>query len=392
MNPRALGWDIHRKFSKVSLMEMDAEGEIHAVARARLEHDDKEAMRAWLSELDPEIPVALEATFGWPWVADLLEELGHPVHLGHPPVIRALAKHEAKSDRCDSDRLGKFQLRGILPESYLAPPDVRQQRERTRYRMALSGLRTGVKNRVQAILHRLGILHHFSDLFGKAGRRFLDGLALPEASRQVLKGYLDLLDLLTILIGEVEQWMKENLEVDEIVRLLMTIPGIGLILAHVIRAEIGQIERFSRARKLASYHGLAPISDDTAGREGPRHCSTACNHMLRWALVEAVHGVQKTQGARGLRLRQMYARLSRPGRQRGRTSSAKVAVAHELSKLVYVVWSKRVPYTDAPPPRPGSRDGRPQPQESPTAKTTLRSDQPRHPMVRRRETVGQTRK
>jgi len=258
--------------------------------------------------------------------------------------------------------------------------------------MALSGLRTGVKNRVQAILHRLGILHHFSDLFGKAGRRFLDGLALPEASRQVLKGYLDLLDLLTILIGEVEQWMKENLEVDEIVRLLMTIPGIGLILAHVIRAEIGQIERFSRARKLASYHGLAPISDDTAGREGPRHCSTACNHMLRWALVEAVHGVQKTQGARGLRLRQMYARLSRPGRQRGRTSSAKVAVAHELSKLVYVVWSKRVPYTDAPPPRPGSRDGRPQPQESPTAKTTLRSDQPRHPMVRRRETVGQTRK
>ena len=391
MNLFALGWDNHRRFSKVSLMEQTPEGEIRVVERARLEHDDHEAMRAWLSRLDPEIPVALEATFGWPWVADLLEELGHPVHLAHPPVVRALAKHEAKTDRCDSDRLGKFQLRGILPESYLAPPEVRQRRERTRYRMALSALRTAVKNRAQAVLHRHGILHDFSDLFGRAGRRFLDDVALPAGSRQTLQGCLQLLDKLTLLIDEVEQWMMQNLEADEIVRLLMTIPGIGLILAHVIRAEIGEIERFPTFRRLAGYSGLAPISDDTAGREGPRHCSAACNHVLRWAFVEAVHGVQRTKGPRGSRLRWLYARLCGQGRPKGRKSSAKVAVAHELSKLVYVVWTKHVPYTETPPPRPGSREGRRQPQESSTVTTTLRSDQPRHPMVRRRATVGQTR-
>jgi transposase len=391
MNSRALGWDIHRKFSKVSLMERGAQGEIHAVERARLDHADKEGMRAWLSRLDAEIPVALEATFGWPWVADLLEELGHAVHLGHPPVIRALAKHEAKTDRCDSDRLGKFLLRGILPESYLAPPEVRQRRERTRYRMALVVLRTGVKNRIQAILHRLGTLHTFSDLFGKAGRRFLESLPLPEGSAQALRGYLDLLDVLSLSIAEVEQWMKENLEEDETVRLLMSIPGIGLILAQVIRSEIGEIARFPTARHLASYSGLAPVSDDTAGREGPRHCSMACNHVLRWALIEAVHGVQKTKGSRGLRLRRLYGRLSGQGRKKGRKSSAKVAVAHELAKLVHVVWTKRVRYTDTPPPRPGSVQIRQFPQESAMMKTTLRSDQPRHPMVRRRETAGQAR-
>jgi len=389
MNARALGWDIHRKFSRVSLMEMTSEGKIRAVERARLEHDDKDAMREWLSRLDPEIPVALEATFGWPWVADLLEGLDHAVHLGHPPVIRALAKHEAKTDRCDSDRLGKFLLRGILPESYLAPPDVRQHRDRTRYRMALSVLRTGVKNRIQAILHRLGILHDFSDLFGKGGRQFLEHLALPEGSAQALRGYLDIHDILTLSLLSVEAWMKENLKEDEIVRLLMTIPGIGLILAHVIRAEIGESERFPTARHLASYAGLAPISDDTAGREGPRHCSKACNHVLRWALIEAVHGVQRTKGPNGLRLRKLYARLSVGGRK-GAKSSAKVAVAHELSKLVHVVWTKRVPYTNAPPSRPGSRPGRQPSQRDSKTKTTLRSDQPRHPMVRRRATVGQT--
>ena len=390
MNRRAVGWDIHRKFSMVSLMEMTSEGEIRAVERARLEHQDQEAMREWVSRLDPEIPVALEATFGWPWVADLLEGLGHAVHLGHPPVIRALAKHEAKTDRCDGDRLGRFQLRGILPESYLAPPEVRQRRERTRYRMALVTLRTGVKNRIQAILHRLGILHGYSDLFGKAGRRFLEGLPLPEASAEALRGYLDVFDILCLSIAQVEQWMESNLEEDGTVRLLKTIPGIGLILAHVIRSEIGEIGRFPTARHLASYGGLAPMSNDTAGREGARHCSAACNHVLRWALIEAVHGVQRTKGARGLRLRRLYARLSAGGKK-GSRSSAKVAVAHELSKLVHVVWSKGVPYTDTPPPRPGSRDGRQQPQESRTVKTTLRSDQPRHPMVRRRAAVGQAR-
>jgi hypothetical protein len=205
------------------------------------------------------------------------------------------------------------------------------------------------------------------------------------------QGYLALLATLASLIGEVEQWMKENLEKDEIVQLLMSIPGIGLILAHVIRAEIGEIRRSPTSRHLASYAGLAPMSDDTAGREGPRHCSAACNHVLRWAFVEAVHGVELTKGSRGFRLRQLYARLCSFGRQRGRKSSAKVAVAHELSKLVHVVWGKCVPYTDSPSPRPGSREDRRQPKETLTVKTTLRSGQPRPPMVRRRETVGQTR-
>jgi transposase len=371
-------------------MKQTPEGEIHAVERARLEHGNRDAMRGWLLRLDPEIPVALEATFGWPWVADLLQELGHPVHLAHPPLVRALAKHEAKTDRCDSDRLGKFQLRGILPESYLAPPEVRQRRERTRYRMALSALRTAVKNRVQAVLHRHGILHDFSDLFGRAGRAFLEGLTLPGGSRQALEGCLQLLDKLTVLIDEVEHWMRENLEEDDLARLLMTIPGVGLILAHVIRAEIGEIERFPTYRHLSSYSGLAPVSDDTAGREGPRHCSAACNHVLRWAFIEAAHGARRTRGPRGLRWRQRYARMCGQGWPKGRKSSAVVAVAHELSKVVHVVWTKRVPYTETPPPRPGSRQEQPEPKESATAETTLRSNQPRHPMVRRRATVGQT--
>ena len=241
-------------------MEKTAEGELRVVERARLEHDDRDAMRRWLSRLPAQTPVGLEAAFGWPWVADLLDAMGLDPHLGHPPALRVLAQHEAKTDRCDGDRLGKFQLQGIFPESYMAPPEVRQIRERTRYRMALSKIRGAMKSRTQALLHRFGILHNFSDLFGKQGRRFLQQLDPPPASRAVLDSSLELLDEVLRHIQELEKWMQKNLEEDAVIRLLQTIPGIGLILAHVIRAEIGEISRFPTPRHLRSYSGLAPLS------------------------------------------------------------------------------------------------------------------------------------
>ena len=104
-------------------------------------------------------------------------------------------------------------------------------------------------------MHRFGILHGFSDLFGKQGRAFLEQLELPPASRAVLTSCLEILDEVVRQIQEVEKWMEKNLEEDEIVRLLQTIPGIGLILAYVIRAEIGEIDRFPTARHLRELCG-----------------------------------------------------------------------------------------------------------------------------------------
>ena len=352
MTAIALGWDVHRKFSQVSVQRREDNGEIRVIERVRLEHADREAMRSWLARLDAGAAVALEGAFGWQWIADLLAELGLEPHLGHPPAIKVLAKNEAKGDRCDADRLGRFYLKGIFPESYLATVEVRQLRERIRYRAAIVGLRTGVKNRIQALLHRLGLLHDYSDLFGKGGRAWLDELKLPAASRAVLDGQLKLMDLLTDLIQSIEAWMKRHLEADEIVRLLETIPGIGLILAHVIRAEIGELARFPRVKQLVSYSGLAPLSDDSADRHGRRRISPYCNHSLRWALIEAA-GIALRSRHLPERLRRLYNRLSHGGRSN--KAQARVAVARELCEVVYVVWKKGEAYREHPRTRPGTR-------------------------------------
>lgn len=351
MNPQmAVGWDIHRKFSQLSLVQRDEEGEVRVTKRMRLDHADRAAMRNELKKLAPGTPVAMEGAFGWPWIADMLHELELDPHLGHPPAIKVLAKNEAKADRIDADRLGRFWLRGIFPESYLATPEVRQLRERLRYRMALVQLRTGMKNRVQAILHRQGVLHDFSDLFGKGGRAFLETLVLPTACRETLDGWLAHIDLVNASVAKVEAWMLEHLAEDEIVRLLKTIPGIGLILAHVIRAEVGQlVERFSSRRKLTSYAGLAPMANDSADRHGKRHIVPACNHTLRWALIEAA-GIALRSKDCPSNCGRLHYRLTCGGR--ANKSEAKVAVARELCELVYVIWKKGEPYREPTAVRP----------------------------------------
>jgi len=250
----------------------------------------------------------------------------------------------------------RFWLRGIFPESYLSTPDVRQLRERLRYRQALVHLRGGMKCRVQAILHRQGILHDFSDLFGKGGRSFLQTLALPEACRAALDGWLEQIDLLQEHLIQLEDWMAQHLEEDEITRLLKTIPGIGLILAHVIQAEIGQLaERFPSRRHLASYAGLAPLADDSADRHGRRHIAAACNHTLRWAFIEAAGCVLRSKAC-PTNLRCLHNRLTHGGR--ANKQQAKVAVARELCELVYGIWKKGEPYREPPSPARPKRDRR----------------------------------
>ena len=346
----AVGWDIHRKFSKLSIVERNELGDIRVLKRMRLEHYDRTAMQRELSTLPAGTPVAMEGSYGWPWIADLLQALDLEPHLGHPPAIKILAKNEAKADRVDADRLGRFWLRGIFPECYLATPEVRQLRERLRYRQAMVHVRTAIKNRIQAILHRQGILHDFSDLFGKGGRAFLSTLALAEANRNVLDGWLAQLDLLNEQLTAVEAWMERNVEEDEITRLLKTIPGIGKILAHVIRAEIGELlKRFPNRKRLASYAGLAPLANDSADRHGRRHIGVACNHTLRWAFIEAA-GIVLNCKRCPPSFHRLYNRLSH-GDQLNK-QQAKVAVARELCELVYVLWKKGEPYRDPTAVRP----------------------------------------
>jgi transposase len=170
-----VGLDCHKNFSR--LTARDAARKV--VLRQRLEHDDREGLREDLSRFPAGTPVVLEGTFGWDWMSDEICASRLDPHLGNSRKIAGwrAARGIAKNNKLDADLLSELWSE---PERWwevwLAPPEVRDQREWLRYRVTLVKMQTSLKNRVHATLHRHGILHPFSDLFGKKGQAFLKGL------------------------------------------------------------------------------------------------------------------------------------------------------------------------------------------------------------------------
>jgi len=357
-NVRAIGMDVHYKFTTVTMR--DSRGKV--VRRERLDHRDRSSLREKLSAWPAEAPMVLEASFGWGWLADLMEELGLKPQLSNCYKLQQMRKARGwvKTNKKDADLLS------LLPyeadgwwKVWMSPPEVRDRREWMRHRASLVKMQTGTKNRISALFHRYGIVHEFSDLFGVGGREFLaelcrhgqtDEVSLSEGALMALRGLLELLAHIRGQLARINVELRRQLDHSALARRLDGIPGIGLILAHTLMAEIGRIERFGNHRALASYSLLAPMANDTGDKQGKKPLGRRLGHrgnrMLKWAFIQAAHGAVR----RGGKWRAMFDRHT----DGGKTNCGRgyIKVARELVKVVYVVWKKEVQYTDTPPARP----------------------------------------
>ena len=167
-----VGLDMHKRFSEVAVL--DGAGTV--LDRCTLHHDDPARLAEYFRGFGRDGTVTVEATRSWYWLVDLLESEGLTVKLAHPARVRLIADARVKTDRIDAWVLAHLERLGFLPEAYIPPQEVRDRRELLRYRLGLVSLSTILKNRVHAMLAKLGINPKQTDLFGKSGRAFLDGL------------------------------------------------------------------------------------------------------------------------------------------------------------------------------------------------------------------------
>jgi hypothetical protein len=105
------------------------------------------------------------------------------------------------------------------------------------------------------------------DLFGKAGRAYLAELAVPEPWNTTLAQSLELIGETEERIKACERDLLARALHDPYVPLLVTVPGIGLILGSIIAAELGDIGRFASAKKFVGYTGLCPFVRQSGGRD-----------------------------------------------------------------------------------------------------------------------------
>ena len=127
--------------------------------------------------------VVIEATYGWYWAVDVLQELGATVHLANPKVLN-WGERRVKNDIVDATDLADMLRLGRLPEAWIAPPALRELRELVRYRAKLVQLRSGLKAQVHAVMAKEGVLPTVVDMFGagRPGPARRDG-ARPTATR-----------------------------------------------------------------------------------------------------------------------------------------------------------------------------------------------------------------
>jgi transposase len=322
--PQFVGMDLHRRRSV--LVRMAADGRRLGTVRITNSPAElaKEIARAGTC---PE--VVLEATLGWYWAADALAAAGARVHLAHPLGVKAFAYRRVKNDEKDAADLADLLRMGRLPEAWIAPAEVRELRELTRYRIKLVQARTSGKDQVHAVLAKLGIPVTCTDVFGVWGNTWLDGLALPQPYAGKVASLRKLIGELATEIALLDAVIADLLAGHDGYHALQELPGIGPVLAAVIVAEIGDIRRFSSPARLCCWAGLTPRHRESDAKVTRGHITKQGSRALRWAVVEAIQRQPATSPIRDVKDRI----IARRGKQA--TNIAKTAAARHLLTCVF---------------------------------------------------------
>lgn len=318
-----VGIDLHKhSFTYVML---DSRGQISRREKVAIH---AKSVERFLEQLPGKCETTLEATSSWGWLADVLQDRGHKVHLAHPLKVKVIAECRAKTDKVDAEALARLTVVGWLPEAYLAPAAVRQYRRLLRHRGALVSQRTQLKNRVRALLAQYPFVEvDLSRAFSQKSRRALRHIELPQGDQRCLNSLLDTMDALDDRIKETEAWIAEQMPADAQADRIRQIPGIGLILAHTILAEIGDIQRFKSAKALCSFAGLVPTVRASAEHVFYGRLTKQGSRWLRWALIEAaVHAAGKVP-----QWKISTANL----RARKGVKAARVEIARKIAKAIY---------------------------------------------------------
>jgi len=315
--------------------------------------------------------VAMESTAEyWKPVFNLLEN-NFEVLLVNAQHIKAVPGR--KTDVKDAEWIAELLRHGLLKASFVPPLGQRELRDLTRSRSAFVRTRATLVNRGSKVLEganlKLGSVA--SDVMGVSGRAILEaivtGQSSPEEMAALARGRMrakrDLLvkalegrvhahhrfvltELLTQIdsLDETIQRFNEQIEVycrpfEEAVILLDTIPGVGREMAEIIVSEIGtDMSRFPSANHLASWAGVAPGNNESAGKRRSGKTRKG-NKVLGAALNQAAHAAA---GTKNTYLSAQYRRLAA---RRGK-KKAIVALEHSILVIAYHLIQRKEPYRE----------------------------------------------
>lgn len=332
-----IGMDLHKNTSTFAVKDKDG----NVIDNSKITTEPS-AIKGYLRKY-PNARLVLEPVSQWYYYGDLIQKLGLDVKIANPLKVKAIASARIKTDKIDANVLCDLLRANLLPEAYFANAEVRNWKEMVRFRASLIRLRTQVKNKIHSILFRNALRHPFTDLFGKAGRLWLDSLKLNEHFSFNLKRYLSLIDAFGDLIKSADEKIEKTVTNHPQAKLLTTIPGISYCSGLTIMAEIGDVNRFPSAKKLQGYAGLVPSTYSSGNRTAHGRITKQGSRWLRWTMVEIAQRQLICKKIPGFGW--YYQRI----KQRKGSGAAAVATARKLLAVVWRMLKDNRPFEIIPP-------------------------------------------
>ncbi len=331
------GLDVHKTVVEACLI--DEQG--HILGRERFELTRALLENFARRRLGPQAKVALEATTNTWAVVEVLRPLCGQVVVGNPLATKAIAQAKVKTDKVDALVLAQLLRCDFLPTVW--QPDLKTQRLRRLLsrRGALVGQQTAIKNRLHAVLAMRLLTPPGEKLFGKDGMAFLRSTDLDDEGRLLVDGDLRLLDAMAQEIAALDHVIAELGHDEPAVKLLMTMPGVGVTAASALVAALGDVSRFRDGDHAAAYLGLVPSTKQSAQRSVHGPITKRGNSQARWLLVQAAQHLRLHPGPLGHFFRKLK-------KKKGH-SVAVVAAARKMAVIAWHLLTKNEPYRYAQP-------------------------------------------
>ncbi|MFC1601416.1 IS110 family transposase [Candidatus Sumerlaeota bacterium] len=283
---------------------------------------------------------ALEATLFTGWIYDHLKPHARELKVAHPLMLRAIAASKKKNDRVDAQKIADLLRVDLLPECYMADEQTRQLRRVLRFRTMVVQQATRMKNKVSGLLMEVGEPYNKEKLHGKKYfEELMTGLEhTPVSVKELMRLSRGALEFFEDIQQRLRKGLKNNPLLVERVERLMTIPGVGEIVALTWALEIDDPARFGSIGRAISYCGLCSAQDRSAGRDKRGPLSKQRNKHLQHVLVEAAKLAPRWSPS--------LARVNERERARGNPNRATLAVARKMVAYLMAVDRSGQPFEE----------------------------------------------
>ena len=280
-----VGIDLHSSNSYIAIIDNDNK----RVFKKKVKNDLQNVVHVVEPHRKQIKGIVVESTYNWYWLVDGLMDTGYKVHLANPSAIKQYEGLKHADDVTDAFHLANLLRLGILPEGYIYPKEERPVRDLLRKRLQLVQQCTAQILSFENLLTRnLGTRINVNEI-NKLIEEDVEDIFQQEQLILSGKASIATINFLGTRIQQIEKAVHKVAKLRREYKLLMTVPGIGKILALTIMYEAGPIERFAKVGNYASYCrcvGSGRISNGKKKGKGNR--KNGNKHLSR-AYVEAAH-------------------------------------------------------------------------------------------------------